>query len=214
MKKFFMTLQILMFVLSACNVATPIPATPVPSLTSTVPIPTATSTEIPSPTLVFDKNKIDMLVVSEGFSISVPFPLIYQNQKNIVLIATEDKSLSISFVGDTYDGTQPLVDVIDRYLNSLEKRGATFFRGESVSIQVDGEDGVSMDLSGKLNDIDVLGRAIAVSPRSDLVLFGIALSKVDSDNSIWESEHSAIFQSLLDGIKFTDVNASCQISVD
>lgn len=214
MKKLLIELQISCFILTACATATPIPATALPSLTPIPPVPSATSTLIPSPTLEVVVDKIETLVVVDGFTISVPFPLIYQTQNNIVLIASDDKVLSISLVGDQYDGAQPLIDIMDSYLGSLEKRGAVFFKGEAVEIQIDGADGFSSDLSGKLNNVDVQGQAVIVSPRRDFILFGIALSKVDSNKNNWVDEHSAVFQSLLDGIKFTNVDASCPISTD
>lgn len=214
MKKPFLVLHTLIFILAACAPSTPIIVTAIPSLTPVPPSPTATSTLTPPTTLAFDVDKIETLVVVDGFSVSVPFPLLYQTQSDIVLVASEDKVLSISFVGDAYDGVQPLIDISNAYLASLEKRGGTFFRGETVEIQIDGADGISIDLSGKLNNVDVQGKAVVVSPRPDFVMFGIALSKIDADKAIWENEYNAIFQSILDGIEFTDVNASCPISTD
>jgi len=214
MKKFFLVIQALILALAACAKPTPIPATPLPSITPKPPVPSATSTLMPSPTLDVAADKIKTLVVVDGFSISIPFPLLHQAQNNVVLIASEDKALSISFVGDTYDGTQPLIDVMDSFLGSLEKRGATFFKGEAVEIQIDRVEGISSDLTGKLHNVDVQGQAVVVSPRPDFILFGIALSKVDSGASIWEKEHKTIFQSLLDGIKFTNVDTACPTSTD
>jgi hypothetical protein len=214
MKKFFPALQTLILALSACAAAIPASATPSSTPTPAALVPTVTPTSTPPPTADFDVNGIDSLVVEDGFTISVPLPLVYQTQNGIVLIANEDQTLSISFVGDQYDGSQSLEEVMNGYLGSLEKRGAQFSKSETVEIQIDGSDGIAMDLTGKLNNVEVQGRAVIISPRPDFSLFGMALSKVDPGRNIWEDEHAAIFEDLLKGIRFPDVNAACVVSTD
>lgn len=194
------------------SIPSPSPTTPptqtvIPSPTST-PLPTATSTVAAS------TEAVNRLAVSEGFTVSVPFPLLYQVNKNIVLIGDDEKTLNISFIGDTSKGGQPLTAIIDTYLASLEKRGFQFTKGNTADVQIDGATGLTMDLTATSGNFNFEGQAVAVSPTADLTLFGLALSKTDSDKNAWKNSGKAAFDSLLNGIKFTDANAACPISTD
>jgi hypothetical protein len=208
LKKFTCLMLIGTFVLSACGVvSTPDPtATSAPTATRR---PTATSTT--PPTLDFNPENFGMLVVLDGFSLSVPFPLRYQNDEKLVLISDESGTLTISFTGDLFDGVQPLSEIIDLYLVALERRGAELVKGTAVDVQVDGVTGIAVDLTGNFGDVAVEGTLLAVTPHSDLVLIGIALS---SEENAWENEGRAIFEGILGTIRFTAVNAECPVSTD
>ncbi|MEP6895084.1 MAG: hypothetical protein ABI986_05700, partial [Chloroflexota bacterium] len=147
---------------SACN---SLVAAPTPKL---VPSPTSepTKTSTPQPTVTFTPeatvsptaapDKIISLVVLDGFTISIPVPLVSQVNKNTVLIGDENKLLNISFTSDKYDGGQ-LSAVIDSFLASLEKRGWQFTKSESKDIQVDGKAGLIINLTGTAGDITFEG---------------------------------------------------------
>ena len=142
----------------------------------------------------------------------MPFPLQHQSEKNIVLIGTEDKSFTVSFTSDPSDGTQPLIEVIDQYLSSFEERGWQFTKGDAKDIVVDGINGTAIDLSGTAGDITFEGQAIAVSPISDLVLFGFGISIADRND--WVNSGKPTLDGLLDRIKFSNDDATCPMSTD
>jgi len=153
------------------------------------------------------------LAVGEGFTIFIPFPLVYQVNKNIVLIGDQENTLNISFTGDTYDGT-PLADIIDQYLASLKKRGWQFTKAEPTEIQIDGSPGIAIELTGSAGDISFDGRAVVVAPQPDFMLFGLGISKTNENSESWKENGSQAFEKLVQTIKFTDSNTACPISND
>jgi hypothetical protein len=219
MKLRIYVLLILLVIMSACNslVAAPTP-TLVPSPTLEPP-----KTSTPQPTVTFTPeatlspttapDKIISLVVLDGFTISIPIPLVYQVNKNTVLIGDENKILNISFTSEKYDGGQ-LSEVINSFLASLEKRGWQFTKGKSRDIQVDGKTGLVIDLTGTAGDVTFEGAATAVSPRSDLVVFGLGISKTNADTNSWKNTGQSAFDELTQSIKFADASAACPISTD
>jgi hypothetical protein len=161
---------------------------------------------------MFEENGIESLVVADGFTLSVPFPLVYEADENIILVGTENKSFTVSFGSEGYDGTRPLMDVVDAYLASLEERGWEFSQEEPVDIEVDGSAGIAVDLAGTAVDLEFGGQAIAVSPNPGLVLFGLGVSITELGD--WELSGKPTFESLLDRIKFSDQDAACPVSTD
>ncbi|HVF24656.1 MAG TPA: hypothetical protein VNA23_02135 [Anaerolineales bacterium] len=184
---------------------------PSPTVTPTqTPIlPTATLT--PAPTAITEP--ISTLAVAEGFTISVPFFLRHQVNGNTVLIKDDENILNISFTVDPYNGAA-LIDVIDTYLASLEKRGWQFTKGEQAEIQVDGVAGVTMGLSGSAGELSFEGQAVAVSPKSNFVMFGLGISRTNDDKDTWTNNGKATFEGLIQTVQFTDTNPTCLISSD
>lgn len=197
----------------ACGVlSTPEPtATPQPTSTST-PVPTATHTSTPTPEIDF--GDMAFLAVVEGFTISIPFPYVHEVDDNIIVITNEERSLFISFTSKAYD-LSPLEDVIDEYLASLENKGGRFEKSSAEDIVVDGFIGVAIDIKGQIGERrPIVGRAIAVSPNADLVLFGLATTDITNGEGQWEAEHQGVFEKFVESIKFVDSNSACIISTD
>jgi hypothetical protein len=212
MNKKFTLIFVLILQLACGSFSTPEPsATPTsqPTLTFT-PVSTSTTTPLPE----FDFGDVSQLVVLDGFTINVPFQFLRQVDGSLILISNEKKTLTISFVGDGYDGSQPLPDVIDEYLASLEARGGQFEKSQPETIIVDGVEGVSVNVSGRLGDVPIQGMALAVSPSSDFVLFSLATSNLTTDESLWVNEHQTIFAEFIKTIKFVTATGSCTISID
>jgi len=217
----FVLTIVLSIVLLACSAVPTVEPTSVPSPFPTAPptqtiVPSSTSTPLPTTTSAVSANTatINRLAASDGFTVSVPFPLLYQVNKNIILIGDEAKTLNISFISDTTQGGKPLMAVIDLYLASLEKRGFQFTKGNSANVQIDEATGLTVDLTAISGNLSFEGQAIAVSPRADLTLFGLGLSRTDSDKNSWKNSGKAAFDSLVNSIKFADANAACPISAD
>jgi len=220
MKTKLLAILTLSLIVSGCSALaadptiTPEPSpTLVPTTTSTTQ-PTATSTPTVTLTPVPSPDKIMSLAVVDGLTISVPVPLQYQVNGNKVVLITDAADLNISFVGDSQNNTQPLTKVIDAYLASLEKRGWKFTKGTSEDIQIDGVTGLALNVTGTTGDIIFEGEAVAASPKSGYVLFGLGVSKTNSDLNSWKDKGQATFNDLIQTIKFTNTNAVCPISTD
>jgi len=215
LKRRFASFLMLSCLLSACNTSFTTEPTstqmPPPTVTPTqTPIsPTATLTPAPTAT----PEIISTLVVVEDFTISIPSFLRHQVNGNTVLIKDDKNILNISFTVDPYDGAE-LIDVIDTYLASLEKRGWQFTKGKQTEIQVDGVAGLIMDLAGSASELSFEGQAVAVSPKSDFVMFGLGISRTNDDKDTWKNNGKVTFEGLIQTVQFTDTNATCLISPD
>jgi hypothetical protein len=215
LKRRFTSLLLLACLLPACSTS----FITEPNLTQ-MPSPTVTPTQtpispiatlLPAPTAT--PEIISTLVVVDGFTISVPFFLRHQVNGNIMQIKDDKNILNVSFAVDPYDDPE-LVDVIDTYLASLEKRGWQFTKGEQSEIQVDGMSGLTMDLAGSAGELSFEGQAVAVSPKSDFVMFGLGISRTNDDQDTWKNNGKVTFEGLIQTIQFTDTNATCLISSD
>ncbi|MCQ3935642.1 MAG: hypothetical protein DPW18_01215 [Chloroflexi bacterium] len=212
-------LALLILLQAGCSSLTPPASSPTPSLTplpppsptrTFTPAPTATATRVPE----VDLGDISLLVALDGFTVSVPYPYLHEVQNNVIIISDEERSLTISFAGDAYDASQSLTDVIERYLASLEQRGGNFETSEPAAISINGVEGISVDVKGKIGDVPLQGMAVAVSPSADFVLFGLATSNLGSDAAIWETQHRAVFEAFLKRIEFVDAGVACPVSSD
>lgn len=213
-----LSLILIFILLMACNftalqepAATPTNTVPP---TSTPP-PTATPTPTPVPASPTPEAKL-IDVKDGGFSILVPNNLDFDLNENTVGISDKDGMLLISFTGTPYEETNYTPrQVIDEFLNEVASRGGNFNQSEPSNIVIDGIEGISIDLTGDLFNAQIKGRAIAVSPAENFILFGLGVSNLSSDNENWEKSGSVIFQGLLDSIKFAGVQSTaCEISTD
>ena len=214
-------LIVLVVLLMSCNFlstpqATDTPAPTQTSLPTFTPSPAATATDAASetPLPLLDTSEITTLVAAEGYTLSVPFPLLHQIDRSIVIVGDEARTLTISFSSDSYDGTTELTDIIEGYLSSLENRGWQFTRGDTTEIQVDQASGLAIQVTANAGGDSFEGSAIAVSPGADFILFGLGLGRIDSSGNSWQSGGEKIFEDLLASIKFIETNASCPVSTD
>jgi len=196
--------------------STPIPtSTLAPTSTATAePTSTSTPTSAPTgtPTPQFSED-IGALAVLDGFTIFIPFPLLHQVNKNVILIGDIDHVLTISFTSDSYDNGS-LENVVDGYLSSLESKGFQFSKSDPVGIKVDDADGTSIGLTATAGGTDFEGEAIAVSPQPGLVLFGLGLAKTGDNQDAWKKYGRDAFDVLIKSIQFTDPSKGCAITTD
>ena len=71
-----------------------------------------------------------------------------------------------------------------------------------------------MGLSGSAGELSFEGQAVAVSPKSDFVMFGLGISRINDDNDTWKNNGKAAFEGLIQTVQFTDTNLTCLISPD
>jgi len=211
----FISLLMLVCFLSACSTSLTTEPTstqiPPPTATPTQTLISTTATLPPAQTAT--PEIMSTLVVVDDFAISIPLFLRHQVNGNIVQIKDDKNIFNVSFAVDPYDDPE-LVDVIDTYLASLEKRGWQFTTGEQSEIQVDGMAGLTLDLAGSAGELSFEGQAVAVSPKSDFVMFGLGISRTNDDQDTWKKNGKVTFERLIQAIKFTDTNATCLISSD
>lgn len=216
MTKKFASILVLCLSLACGVFSTPKPTatpTPLPTLT---PTPLPTNTSIP----VLGVSKVD--VPDGGFSLFVPQFLEFDVDENTVGIFSE--VLIVSFTGTVYDSsTSSLEDVIDDFLTELSTDGSELIKdGASSPIFVDDAEGIAFDLTGNLLGAPIEGQAIAVSPKEDFIVFGLAVSNLTSDDGLWKESASTLFQSMLDSMTFIEIpianqssnTGACEISTD
>lgn len=217
MRKALSLLAIFILMISCTLSPTPEP-TAIPTASNTpepTKTPAPTETAVPTETVAgFDPNAMAMLAVVDGFTVSVPYPLLHEVNKSQIIVGNEERTLTISFASDSLDSGDTLEDVLNSYLRSLENRGFTFTRSDPAEIKVDGAPGILIDLTATADQLNFEGQALAVSPRAGFVLFGLGLSKINSDPESWKTTGQAAFNTLLESLKFTETGGTCPISTD
>ena len=198
---------------AGCGTPAPEPTpSPAPTITST-PLPTPT----PVPTATASPAPKAVKVEADGFSLLVPNALGFEVTNKILGIYDQEGTFLASFMRTPYDGrTNSLEDVIDNYIKAIGERGAKFTRSEAVPITLGGMRGVSVELEGIWSDRPVEGRAVAVEPAGDSVLFAIGVSNLESGADVWQTSGSVYFEAMLDSLEFVEVQnrGGCPISED
>jgi hypothetical protein len=188
--------------------------TPLPTNT---PKPTNTLTPTPESKLELGER---LEVIPGGFSFQ---PIQgYDNDVDGAGLGVfdQDGMIIISIYGvTTYSGEQTYEEIIDEFLAEIEARGAgKFEKGEAYSITVDKIEGIAFDLTGTMFESPLEGQTILVMPKETQFLYGLAIANVGIDKDKWEKEGSRIFETLLETIKFIDMQdfegSACLVSTD
>ena len=199
--------------LVGCGIQTPEPtALPAPTFTST-PLPTPTLTPTPTATPALRTVKVE----ADGFTLHIPNSLGFEVTNKILGVYDQEGTFLASFMRSPFDGrTNSPEDVIDNYINAIAERGAKFTRSESTPITIGGVRGVSVEVTGILSDRPIEGRAVAVVPVQDSVLFAIGVSNLESGPDAWQTTGSVYFEAMLDTVEFIEVQnrGGCSISED
>ena len=199
--------------LVGCGAPTPEPtALPAPTFTPT-PLPTPTLTPTPTATPVLRTVKVE----ADGFTLHIPNSLGFEVTNKILGVYDQEGTFLASFMRSPFDGrTNSPEDVIDNYIKAITERGAKFTRSESTPITIGGVRGVSVEVTGILSDRPIEGRAVAVVPVQDSVLFAIGVSNLESGPDAWQTTGSVYFEAMLDTVEFIEVQnrGGCSISED
>lgn len=192
-------------------------ATATPTQTATVttsPVPSSTPTPVPTATAPAPET-VD--VEADGFTISVPLNMDFDMNENVVGIFDQEGTFIVSFARSPYNSdTTSLQDVINEYLNEVSSQGGDFKQGESYPVTIGGAEGIAVDITGKLFESPIAGRAIAVTPVEDSVFFGLGVSNLVGDEKLWETHGMEAFETLTESVQFVDVQTSgtCTVSTD
>lgn len=167
-----------------------------------IPEPVNTPTPVPiTPTPV--PQFIDLK--SGGFSLSVQPELEFDTDDYSVNISDKHGELLISLNGRDYVASlYTLESFLNTYLAEMSSRGGSFNHGDPYEISIDGVSGIAVDLSGTFLNDPMAGKAVAISPGKDFIIFGLGISNLGTRKDGWTETGSPIFEAIIDSIKFKD----------
>jgi hypothetical protein len=218
-------------VISACGVLpkpsttvtdTPKPSdTPLPTSTST---PTYTNTPKPTktptikPTLALGDQKI---IAEGGYTFRPPTGYIVDVQGAQVGVFDQAGTIIISIIGSpSYTQKSSAEEMIDEFLTAVFNKGDGEYEKENQqTINVDGVEGLSYDITGTLFGSPLQGQAIIVMPNNHQYFFGFGIANTGNDKKRWENKASDVFNGLVKSITFSTTDQShssneCAISTD
>lgn len=142
---------------------------------------------------------------SGGFSLAIQPGLQFEAHKDSISISDQRGELIISLNGRPYVASSYTIQsFLGKYLAEMASRGGSFDQGEPYEIVIDGRDGIAIDFSGSFLDNPVTGKAVAVSPGEDFIVFGLGMSLLNRRKNGWTDSGSPTFETILDSINFKD----------
>ena len=199
MKRIHIILLIGTYLLVSCasqSTITPGPTVTLKPADSFTPVPiTPTATQAP--------QLVDLK--SGGFSLSVQSELEFETDDHSVNISDKGGELIISLNGKPYIASiYTLESFLDKYIVEMASRGGSFYEGDPYEIKVDGLSGIAVDLTGTFLNDPMAGKAIAISPAKDFIIFGLGMSNQGTHKNGWSETGSIIFEEIIASIKFKD----------
>lgn len=142
---------------------------------------------------------------SGGFSLAVQPELDFDTDDYSVNISDKGGELIISLNGKPYIGSiYTLESFLDKYIVEMASRGGSFNQGDPYAINIDGMNGIAMDLTGNFLNDPMAGKAVAISPGKDFIIFGLGMSNLGTHKNGWRESGSVIFEAIIASIKFKD----------
>jgi hypothetical protein len=172
-------------------------ATTAPTFTpEPVNIPTSAPLPPTSQPLVVDLK-------SGGFSLAVQPELDFDTDDYSVNISDKGGELIISLNGKPYiESIYTLESFLDKYIVEIAARGGSFNQSDPYAIHVDGMSGIAIDLTGNFLNDPMAGKAVAISPGKDFIIFGLGMSNLGTHKNGWNESGSVIFEEIIASIKF------------
>lgn len=176
-----------------------------PAVTPTsvfTPPPVNTATPVP-PTPTAPPQFVDLK--SGGFTLSVQPELEFDIYDNSINISDRVGALVISLNGKPYIASvYTLESFLNKYIAEIASRGGSFQQSDPYEISVDGTSGIAMDLTGNFLNAPMAGKAVAISPGKDFIIFGLGMSNLNTNKDGWVKSGSPIFEAIINSIKFKD----------
>ena len=170
---------------------------PISTLT---PQPAITATLLP-PTLA--TRFVDLK--SGGFSLAVQPELDFETDDYSINLSDKGGQLIISLNGKPYIASiYTLESFLDKYLTEMASRGGSFDRSDPYEINIDGMSGIAVDLTGNFLNDPMAGKAVAISPGKDFIIFGLGMSNQGTRKNSWTESGSPIFEAIIASIKFKE----------
>ena len=147
----------------------------------------------------------ELIEIGGGFTLAVQPDLEFEAHEDSISISDRRGELVISLNGRPYIASSyTLQSFLGKYLTEMTARGGSFQQGEPYRIVIDGQDGLAIDFSGSFLDHPIAGKAIAVSPGKDFIIFGLGMSLLNGHENGWSESGSAIFETILESIDFKE----------
>ena len=123
---------------------------------------------------------------SGGFSLAIQPGLQFEAHDDSISISDQRGELVISLNGRPYVASSYTIQsFLGKYLAEMASRGGSFNQGEPYEIVIDGRNGMAIDFSGSFLDNPVTGKAVAVSPGEDFIVFGLGMSLLNQRKNGW-----------------------------
>lgn len=142
---------------------------------------------------------------SGGFSLAVQPELEFETDDYSINLSDKGGELIISLNGKPYIASiYTLESFLDKYIVEVASRGGSFHQSNPYEISVDGMSGIAIDLTGNFLDDPMAGKAVAISPGKDFIIFGVGMSNLGTHKNGWAESGSVIFEALIASIKFKE----------
>jgi hypothetical protein len=142
---------------------------------------------------------------SGGFSLAVQPELEFETDDYSVNISDKGGELIISLNGKPYIASiYTLESFLDKYIVEMASRGGSFNQSDPYEIRVDGMNGIAIDLTGTFLNDPMAGKAVAISPGKDFIIFGLGMSNQGTHKNGWIESGSPIFEAIIASIKFKE----------
>jgi hypothetical protein len=122
-----------------------------------------------------------------------------------ISISDERGELIISLNGRPYIASSyTLQSFLGKYLDEMASRGGSLHQSDPYEIVIDGKSGIAVDFTGSFLDQPVTGKAVAVSPGEDFIVFGLGMSLMNASKTAWIDSGNVVFEDVLSSIDFKD----------
>ncbi len=142
---------------------------------------------------------------SGGFSLVFGPGFAFDASDSSIDLSDESGELIVSLNGRPYVASSyTLESFLGKYIAEMASRGGSFEQGNPYEITVDGVSGVAIDLQGTFLDYPIAGKAIAISPGKDFIVFGLGMSNLARRENGWTDSGHRDFDAILQSIKFKE----------
>jgi hypothetical protein len=192
-------------------------STPKPTHTPTQ-TPTLQPSDTPSPTLTpsitYTLAVGEIIQVSMGgFTVGLPAGCDFMIDGQQINIKDQTGLIVVSIYG-TYDfyPVNAAEDTAEEFLAAVFRKGNGEYQTENQQeIRTEeGAEGYSFDLSGKMFDNPVLGKAFYLLNDDNQFIFGLGMANLHESDSLWHDEGRQIFNALLQSVVFIPPSEAVQ----
>jgi hypothetical protein len=183
--------------LAACSPQQP--AAPASVATSR---PVTTQSEVPqTPTSIPQLVDIN----DGGFSLAVQSDLEFDTNDSSISISDKRGGLIISLNGRPYvESSYTIQTFLGKYLDEMASKGGSLHQSDPYEVVIDGKSGIAVDFTGSFLDQPITGKAVAVSPEEDFIVFGLGMSLQNAGSGGWSESGSLVFETILASIEFKE----------
>jgi hypothetical protein len=140
-----------------------------------------------------------------GFSLAVQPDLEFDTDDSSISISDTGGGLIISLNGRPYvESSYTLQSFLGKYLDEMASRGGSLHQSDPYEVFIDGRSGIAVDFTGSFLDQPITGKAVAVSPGEDFIVFGLGMSLENASPEGWTKSGSPVFETILASIEFKE----------